>query len=230
MARRRGSTSRRSAPRKLDKLAKLDKPRTPVVRGFFVCSSCPHLPMTGGSCVIDDEDPRPQSTASALAHRGASATLAVFLLLKVMRDVAGSRCELDGAVRGPCFGPRTLWDEVALQGNDNLCRGQVFPRSMRSGRLDADNDGIPCESVCGKSDATMAARMNAQPFAAPSADGSALGLTSNAAPAEAEFQCGSKRTCRQMNSCAEATFHFESCGVQSLDGNGDGIACNGLCN
>ena len=89
--------------------------------------------MTGGSCVIDDEDPRPQSTASALAHRGASATLVVFRLLEVLRDVAGSRCEFDGAVGGPCFGSGTLWDEVALQGNDNLRRSQVFSRSMRSG-------------------------------------------------------------------------------------------------
>jgi hypothetical protein len=123
-----------------------------------------------------------------------------------------------------------------LCGTKSLCKemttcaeAKYFLDQCGLGRLDADKDGIPCESVCGKSDATMAARMNAQPFAASSADGSALGLTSNAAPAEAEFQCGSKRTCRQMNSCAEATFHFESCGVQSLDGNGDGIACNGLC-
>ncbi|MCA0434059.1 MAG: excalibur calcium-binding domain-containing protein [Proteobacteria bacterium] len=32
-----------------------------------------------------------------------------------------------------------------------------------------------------------------------------------------------------MTSCAEATFYLKTCGVSSLDGNNDGIACNALC-
>lgn len=43
------------------------------------------------------------------------------------------------------------------------------------------------------------------------------------------FTCGAKRFCRQMTSCAEAHFYLERCGIQSLDGNGDGQPCEVLC-
>ena len=46
---------------------------------------------------------------------------------------------------------------------------------------------------------------------------------------EAAFECGAKRTCREMKSCAEARFYLEKCGVKSLDGNGDGRPCASLC-
>lgn len=49
----------------------------------------------------------------------------------------------------------------------------------------------------------------------------------NSAPTE--FVCGTKRTCKQMRSCEEATFHLKQCGVLSLDGDKDGIPCNKLC-
>jgi endonuclease YncB( thermonuclease family) len=44
-------------------------------------------------------------------------------------------------------------------------------------------------------------------------------------------RCGTKRTCPEMTSCAEAKFYFESCRVRSLDGGGnpDGVPCNDLC-
>jgi len=42
-------------------------------------------------------------------------------------------------------------------------------------------------------------------------------------------KCGTKTTCRQMNSCEEAKFYLNTCGVKSLDGNGDGIPCSKLC-
>ena len=45
----------------------------------------------------------------------------------------------------------------------------------------------------------------------------------------AAFSCGSKRTCRQMKTCAEAKFHLTTCGVLSLDGDGDGQPCEKLC-
>lgn len=42
-------------------------------------------------------------------------------------------------------------------------------------------------------------------------------------------QCGAKTTCKQMNSCEEAKFFLNQCGVKSLDGNSDGTPCNKLC-
>lgn len=43
------------------------------------------------------------------------------------------------------------------------------------------------------------------------------------------FTCAGKRYCRQMNSCAEAQFYLNTCGVSSLDGDGDGTACDRKC-
>jgi endonuclease YncB( thermonuclease family) len=42
-------------------------------------------------------------------------------------------------------------------------------------------------------------------------------------------RCGSKRTCGQMGSCAEARFFLEQCGLTRLDGDGDGVPCESLC-
>lgn len=44
------------------------------------------------------------------------------------------------------------------------------------------------------------------------------------------FTCVGKTTCRQMISCAEAQFYFNSCGVSRLDGDKDGVPCESLCN
>ena len=43
------------------------------------------------------------------------------------------------------------------------------------------------------------------------------------------FQCGSKTTCRQMQSCAEARYYLMNCGLMRLDGDKDGIPCESLC-
>jgi endonuclease YncB( thermonuclease family) len=43
------------------------------------------------------------------------------------------------------------------------------------------------------------------------------------------FQCGAKRVCRQMSSCEEALYHLKTCGVRTLDGDGDGVPCEQLC-
>lgn len=43
------------------------------------------------------------------------------------------------------------------------------------------------------------------------------------------FSCAGKRYCRQMNSCAEANFYLRQCGVDTLDGDGDGRPCELLC-
>jgi len=50
-----------------------------------------------------------------------------------------------------------------------------------------------------------------------------------ATPASEEFTCGSKRTCGQMSSCAEARLHLTQCGVSRLDRDGDGVPCEALC-
>lgn len=41
------------------------------------------------------------------------------------------------------------------------------------------------------------------------------------------FVCGSKRSCREMESCEEAIFNFQRCGLKSLAGNREGIPCVG---
>lgn len=43
------------------------------------------------------------------------------------------------------------------------------------------------------------------------------------------FSCSGKRYCRQMSSCAEATFYLRQCGVDTLDGDGDGRPCEAVC-
>jgi endonuclease YncB( thermonuclease family) len=43
------------------------------------------------------------------------------------------------------------------------------------------------------------------------------------------FECGAKRSCREMTSCAEARFHHEECGLDGLDGDGDGVPCEAIC-
>lgn len=98
--------------------------------------------------------------------------------------------------------------------------------------LDRDGDGVPCETLCGKTVSAMKTRIDAKPFipAAPvnaiAGDGKAV---SSFAPVdEAAFTCG-KRTCGQMDTCEEATFHLEQCGVKSLDRDHDGTPCETLC-
>lgn len=41
--------------------------------------------------------------------------------------------------------------------------------------------------------------------------------------------CGSKKHCSEMSSCAEARHYFSQCGVETLDGDGDGVPCKKLC-
>ena len=53
-----------------------------------------------------------------------------------------------------------------------------------------------------------------------------------AAPATSNaghFQCGAKLYCREMSSCAEATYYLKVCGLRRLDGDGDGVPCERLC-
>jgi len=43
------------------------------------------------------------------------------------------------------------------------------------------------------------------------------------------FACGSKRSCREMESCAEARLHLAHCGLRRLDGDRNGVPCESLC-
>jgi endonuclease YncB( thermonuclease family) len=52
---------------------------------------------------------------------------------------------------------------------------------------------------------------------------------SRPAPAAGAPNCGSKRYCTQMTSCAEAQFYFRQCGLSRLDGDRDGVPCERLC-
>ena len=45
-----------------------------------------------------------------------------------------------------------------------------------------------------------------------------------------QFTCGTNRYCKEMISCEEAEFYLKECGLTSLDGDGDGVPCEALCN
>ena len=45
-----------------------------------------------------------------------------------------------------------------------------------------------------------------------------------------EFECGTKRYCKEMASCEEARYYLKNCGLSRLDGDGDGVPCEALCN
>lgn len=45
----------------------------------------------------------------------------------------------------------------------------------------------------------------------------------------ADRSCGSKRTCKEMVSCAEARFYHRTCQLDHLDGDGDGTPCESIC-
>lgn len=47
--------------------------------------------------------------------------------------------------------------------------------------------------------------------------------------AKVDFECGSKRFCKQMASCAEAKFYFNQCGLKRLDRDNDRIPCESIC-
>jgi endonuclease YncB( thermonuclease family) len=50
-----------------------------------------------------------------------------------------------------------------------------------------------------------------------------------AQPEASASRCGSKRYCREMQSCEEALLHLRTCGLTHLDEDGDGVPCESLC-
>ncbi|MBP6116952.1 MAG: thermonuclease family protein [Neisseriaceae bacterium] len=47
--------------------------------------------------------------------------------------------------------------------------------------------------------------------------------------AKANFACGTKQYCKEMQSCEEARYFLNVCQVKSLDGDGNGVPCEKLC-
>lgn len=45
----------------------------------------------------------------------------------------------------------------------------------------------------------------------------------------ADPRCGTKKRCSQMNSCEEAKYYLTHCHAKMIDGDGDGIPCEKLC-
>lgn len=43
------------------------------------------------------------------------------------------------------------------------------------------------------------------------------------------FDCSKQMLCQYMESCSEAKFYLKKCGASLLDGDNDGIPCEGLC-
>jgi hypothetical protein len=43
------------------------------------------------------------------------------------------------------------------------------------------------------------------------------------------FQCGGKSVCGQMDSCEEANFYLNQCGMGRLDRDNDGVPCESIC-
>lgn len=54
--------------------------------------------------------------------------------------------------------------------------------------------------------------------------------STTSASVSSDFICSGKRTCGQMNSCEEAYFYLNNCGVSGLDRDKDGIPCETICN
>ena len=46
---------------------------------------------------------------------------------------------------------------------------------------------------------------------------------------QANYECGTKKFCKEMKSCEEALFHLQQCKRKSLDRDQDGIPCEELC-
>lgn len=117
---------------------------------------------------------------------------------------------------------------------ENCAEATYYLRECGLDRLDRDHDGIPCETKCGKTRSIHERRLAVQTggkglgFMYGSAS-TMLSLT-DTTPDTSGFSCSTpKRYCKEMNTCAEATFYLKVCGVGGLDGNRDGIACNALC-
>ena len=128
-------------------------------------------------------------------------------------------CGAQALIAGPGCGPKRNCGDM-----DTCAEAHHYLTQCGRTGLDRDHDGIPCEKMCGKTLATMRKRMEAQPFELPE---QALGFLD--LPSTETLTCGSKRTCPEMDTCAEAMHYLNACGLSSLDIDQDGTPCEGLC-
>jgi Excalibur calcium-binding domain len=105
-------------------------------------------------------------------------------------------------------------------GTKTFCRemescdeARYFLEQCNLKRLDGDNDGSPCENLCGDGDKQSTIKLS----------------SGGQSPNAIGKQCGSKSKCNQMQSCEEAQFYLTQCGVGRLDRDGDGVPCESIC-
>lgn len=99
----------------------------------------------------------------------------------------------------------------------------VTVRQEKDGWSQVDAAGTPC---------WMASRYLAETYPIRSREPRSYTPAPRAAvrpKRERRLQCSGKRTCGEMNSCAEANFYLDECGVSRLDGDGDGVPCESIC-
>ena len=99
----------------------------------------------------------------------------------------------------------------------------VTVRQEKEGWSEIDAAGTPC---------WMATRYLAETYPIASSEPRSYTPAPRAAvrpKRERRLQCSGKRTCGEMNSCAEANYYLEKCGVSRLDGDGDGVPCESIC-
>lgn len=48
-------------------------------------------------------------------------------------------------------------------------------------------------------------------------------------PSTGSYTCGSKTYCTEMNTCEEARYYLNSCGLSRLDADKDGVPCESIC-
>lgn len=84
--------------------------------------------------------------------------------------------------------------------------------------LDADKDGVACETLPRRTSTQQSSPQNTQPITPLASGGGGGGYT-----------CNCSKTCSQMSSCEEAYFQLRNCGCLERDGDGDGVPCESLC-
>jgi len=132
------------------------------------------------------------------------------------------------------FGQHAFADDPAICGSKRVCgdmttcaEAAYYNTECGLSDLDRNGNGIPCETICGKTVDVMKRRMTEQPYSPSKLTETAQNQSD--ALMQSAFSCGAKSSCPQMNSCVEATYYLRSCGVSGLDADSDGVPCEGLC-